>query len=519
MKIDPTASPRKTAISDAAEAPVLELCRRAKELQKAGEYEAAREALSPYWQRIGDHPKIDGLSALEGAHVLLRAGALSGWIGSAKQIPGAQEIAKDLISEAARTFELLGLPEPGAEARVDLALCYWREGAYDEARVTLDDALRQLGNLESEQRLRALLNRAIIERVSNRYEDALNTHREAAPLFEASTNDNIKGKFHGEYATVLKNFGLARNREDYIDQALIEYSAALFHVEKAGNKRFQAVIENNIGYLFVRLGRFADATNHLDRARSLFKSLKDKGMVAQVDDTRARALIARGSFTTAEAVARGAVQALKEGDELSLLAEALTTHGTALARLGNFSKARATLEKAIRVAHDAGDPESGGTAALAIVEELASHLSFDELLTYYRMAESELENSQHPEIQNRLGKAARHFLVTTVTVVAEQLNNGRLGIEGTADVQPAQESPASSPGFSIDVSLEEHVLRYEADLIRRALAASDGSVTRAARMLGVTHQGLAFILNGRHKDLLAARRPVKRRRRSIIRYR
>jgi hypothetical protein len=38
-------------------------------------------------------------------------------------------------------------------------------------------------------------------------------------------------------------------------------------------------------------------------------------------------------------------------------------------------------------------------------------------------------------------------------------------------------------------------------------------------MLGVTHQGLAFILNGRHKDLLSARSPVKRRRRSIIRYR
>jgi len=26
---------------------------------------------------------------------------------------------------------------------VDLALCYWREGAIDEARVTLDDALRR----------------------------------------------------------------------------------------------------------------------------------------------------------------------------------------------------------------------------------------------------------------------------------------------------------------------------------------------------------------------------------------
>jgi hypothetical protein len=47
---------------------------------------------------------------------------------------------------------------------------------------------------------------------------------------------------------------------------------------------------------------------------------------------------------------------------------------------------------------------------------------------------------------------------------------------------------------------------------------SGGSVTRAARMLGITHQGLAFILNGRHKSLLSARKPAKPRRRSIIRY-
>ena len=519
MKIDSMVSPRKNAISTQVEEPVLEVCQRAKALEEVAEYEAARQAMGSYWNRIGDPPKLDGLTELEAAQVLLRAGTLSGWIGSAGQIPGAQEIAKDLISQAARTFERLELPEQSAEARVDLAICYWREGAIDEARVTLDDALRRLGDLDSEQRLRALLNRAIVERVSNRYEDALGTHREAAPLFADSANDNLKGKFHNEYATVLKNIGLANSSEDYIDQALVEYSAASFHAEKAGNKRFQALVENNVGYLFVRLGRFTDATSHLDRARLLFKALKDKGMVAQVDDTRARALIARGSFTAAETVARGAVQVLKEGDELSLLAEALTTHGTALARLGNFSKARATMEKAIRVAHDAGDPESGGIAALAIVEELASQLPFEEILAYYRIAESELGNSQNPGIQNRLGKSARGFLVAQVASVSKQgsEHNG-VRIE-TADHSQRASEVSGSPGFSIDVSLEEHVLRYEADLISRALAASDGSVTRAARMLGVTHQGLAFILNGRHKDLLSARRPVKRRRRSIIRYR
>jgi hypothetical protein len=41
-------------------------------------------------------------------------------------------------------------------------------------------------------------------------------------------------------------------------------------------------------------------------------------------------------------------------------------------------------------------------------------------------------------------------------------------------------------------------------------------VTRAARNLGLTHQGLCYIINHRHQELLTARTPVRVRRRSII---
>jgi DNA-binding NtrC family response regulator len=82
-----------------------------------------------------------------------------------------------------------------------------------------------------------------------------------------------------------------------------------------------------------------------------------------------------------------------------------------------------------------------------------------------------------------------------------------------ASVRVEAEGASMAPGFSLDAE----VLRYEGSLIRKALQESGGSVTRAARLLGVTHQGLAFILNGRHSDLLSIRTPVKKRRRSIIR--
>src|SRR5258706_15914725 len=70
-----------------------------------------------------------------------RMGALSGWLGSTHQAEGSQETAKNLITESIDIFAQLGQTQRVAEARGDLALCYWREGAFDEARINLENAL------------------------------------------------------------------------------------------------------------------------------------------------------------------------------------------------------------------------------------------------------------------------------------------------------------------------------------------------------------------------------------------
>jgi two-component system NtrC family response regulator/two-component system response regulator AtoC len=68
-------------------------------------------------------------------------------------------------------------------------------------------------------------------------------------------------------------------------------------------------------------------------------------------------------------------------------------------------------------------------------------------------------------------------------------------------------------------SLDEEVQLYERSLIQMALKAAQGHITQAARLLGVTHQRLSSILQGRHKDLHTSRTPRKRRRRSLIKHR
>lgn len=478
---------------------IIPLCEFAKNLEEAGEFESACEVLRPFWGGLLLPPNTTGLTDEAKAELLLRAGTLTGFLGSSKQIAGAQEVAKDFISESATIFEELHRSEKVAEARVDLAVCYWREGALDEARVTLRLVLESLCEVESEQKLRALLNSAIVEKAATRDREALRIYREAAPQFDASTNHALKGKFHSNYGILLKNLGLSESREEYVDTALVEFAAASYHYEQAGHRRFQAGVENNVGFLFASIGRFDEAHEHVKSARSLFSHLADQGGVAYTDDTLAQIYLLEGRREEAERVARRAVHALKRGGEQTVLAEALTTHGKALARLQQTQIARATLDQAVEIAQVAGNPDRGGIAAVTAIEELSPYLPVEDLQNYYRTAETLLSKSQNLSLKTRLGECAQRVLSVAI-------NNPK-------EATPAATEVALTPGFSLDTE----VLRYEGSLIRRALEESGGSVTRAARLLGITHQGLAFILNGRHNNLLSIRSPVKRRRRSLIR--
>ena len=65
--------------------------------------------------------------------------------------------------------------------------------------------------------------------------------------------------------------------------------------------------------------------------------------------------------------------------------------------------------------------------------------------------------------------------------------------------------------YNKNLHLPDEVLRYERELISNTLAKVNGSVTYAAKLLGVSYQRLGYILETRHKDLLNERTPVRRR--------
>lgn len=479
-------------------------CGLSKSYLEAGDYERAREVMGGLWRRAGERPSVEGLGGRAAAEVLVQAGRLTSAIGGARRLEGAQEAAKNLFTEGAALFEQLGDRKKVAEARADLSLCYWREGAFDEARAVLRSALDALTREDGDQTAAALVRLAVVEFSARRFESVLELLEEAAPLVEASGSDYLKGCFHNHRAVTFRTLADAGGDAELRDRSLVDYAAASYHFEQAGHTRYHAHTENNLAILFNNIGRHGEAHHHIARARSLFAGLKDTASVAQCDDTLARILTAEGRPAEAERAAAASVRAFESGDRQALLAEALTTLGVAQARAGRRDEARRSFARAVETAQAAGDRAGAGAAALALAEELGPHMQAGEMCDAFARAHDLLADSRDPATLARLAACARRAVDSVAASRAD---------EGEED--GGQGSPEDRwDGFS----LKAEVLRYESELIGQALRDAEGVVSRAAKLLGFRHhQTFVALLNNRHRELLHARRPVIPRRRSIMR--
>ena len=102
---------------------------------------------------------------------------------------------------------------------------------------------------------------------------------------------------------VLEQLWESERRSDYLDRALVEYTAASYHFEEAEHRCYRANVEINLGFLYYKINRFKEAHEHLDKARRVHSSLRDKIAVGEVDETRACVFLQEGRHAEAERVA------------------------------------------------------------------------------------------------------------------------------------------------------------------------------------------------------------------------
>jgi hypothetical protein len=179
-----------------------------------------------------------------------------------------------------------------------------------------------------------------------------------------------------------------------------------------------------------------------------------------------------------------------------LLAEALTTHGLALARLKKADSAQFTLQSAIEVACQVGASNKAGIAALTLIEEI-DELPPETLFAAYTQANEWLAKSQSQDLLVRLNEAARKVCLALY---------GAAKGESESVAEDTIETLLNRPCV-----LQTEVLKFEGKVIQEALAKANGSLTRAAVMLSMSYQALGYILESRHQELLKERSPIRRR--------
>jgi len=466
-------------------------CETALELKDKGDYEGAQEAMRPLWKRVGERPDTTGLHASTAAEVLLCVGILTGWIGSKNQIGGAQEAAKDMLTESITYFESAGDVTRIAAARTEIAYCYWRDGELNEAEIMLRESLERL-TVKGETRARALLKLTTVVWTAGRADEALQILSENTTLFKKLANHTTRGVFHSQVANMQQVVATPENRSEYFQRAVTEYKEADRHFRLAHNPVFRADVKNNVGFLLSKLSRFKEAHRYLDEARRLFLGFRDKARAAQVDETRAQIFIAEGKWEEAEAVARRAAASFAKMGHKCLEVDALISQGIALARGGKNQRAHYIFQKAIEIALGVNAQNKAGLAALTLIEEV-DQLSPATLHSAHQQAREWLTGSQSQDVSLRLSNAAGKL--------ATSLRGELTGEEATEILL--------TKGFDF----HGKILEYERSMITQALAQANGRITHAASLLRLSYQGLAYIIEARHPDLLKQRTPVRRRQR------
>ncbi len=464
-------------------------CRTALEHKDRGDYAGAEKTMRRYWSRVGERPNTRGLNRAVTAEVLFCVGVLTSWIGSRNQVCDAQEIAKNLLTQSITYFESVRDVTKVAVAQSEIAYCYWREGALNEARSWLDEALKKL-TFEGAARARALLKLTTVEWTAGRFHEALQLLDLNESLFRKITNHTIKGGYHTELAIIHRNLATMENRLEYFRRAINEYREAERQFRLAHNQIFRADVINNVGFLLFKLGRYKEAHKYLNEARRLTVKFKDKTHTAQIDESRAQVLIAEGRLTEAERLARRAVAVLKRSGRVCLMAEALITQGVTLARLGRTDYAHFNFRQAIEAAHQVNAMNIAGLAALTLIEEIRT-LPPDILQAAYHQAREWLAHSQSPDVKLRLADVAGRVVASIHTELS---------------AEEATEILLTEPG-GLRAQLEKH----EGVVIKKALAQAGGRVTHAASLLEMRYQSLAYIIERRHPDLLKKRTPIRRR--------
>jgi tetratricopeptide (TPR) repeat protein len=313
------------------------------ESEQKGQYEQAFASLSPFWNITSQFPITTGLTDEESAELFLRCGGIIGFLGNSKQITNAQEISKDLLTEARHQFLSLYDFEKIAECENYLALAYWRTGEFVEADDWLRESFSRNLTEDHPTRLYSYIIDGLLNLDKRKYDEIVVKSQKLESSFEKYADDLLKGCFNNQIGIAYKNLGMKYS-------ALKHLKLARGFFQTVGHKVYCGVTENNLAQFFHSEGNFDEAHHSANNAKKIFEQLGDKTREGFSLETRAQIFCAEGKFEKALKSINEAIELLEKGESYRNLVDSYRTKIKILIELDKISEALTIMTAAHNLA-------------------------------------------------------------------------------------------------------------------------------------------------------------------------
>lgn len=333
-------------------------------LEKCGLYEQALAELGDVWHDTNEPPDTASYTSFEAAEIILRCGSLIGFHGDNKQIPGAQEKSKNLLTEARGRFLDFDNVEKIAECENYLALAYWRTGELNEAETFVAEALSHRLDNSCETRIYSHLIKSLIFLSFGRYESVAADEAKLENDFRRYGDAFLNGSF-------CTNLGIALNELGRKAEALRRFELARYYHQKSRHQIYLGTVENNLAQLYKTEKQFAKAHEAANDAAKTFKRIKDRTREGFSQDTKAQIYFAEGKYAEALKAVEKAIGILKKSENSAYLSESYLTKAKITLYSDGFSPAVLALVDAVKIA----ETHVGEAAASDLIKEFEKALT------------------------------------------------------------------------------------------------------------------------------------------------
>jgi CHAT domain-containing protein/tetratricopeptide (TPR) repeat protein len=279
---------------------------------------------------------------------------------------GNTTIAESQIRQAQELWRSIGADAALARSYLGLTQVLTVQGRYAEAEEAIQQAIQGLPE-NSVQQAQAFLNLANLLRFQERHEEALPHYASARIILEqqlATAEDE-------QHANLLSKLaGLAVNQSIvlmFLDRPLEAEAAlleALSRFDQAGDRLNRGKARTNLGSLYLRTGRYAEALNALTQASvdllgEISVESPDTSQLRQADILlleQANAYLALNLIPEAIAELERAIELFRSVPQPYELGQSLYTLGMVRLRNGEPDLAQATLDEAWRIFGELDNP-------------------------------------------------------------------------------------------------------------------------------------------------------------------